>query len=101
MFFVNVGAASHFFPCLQEAVSIANDTPYGLAGYVQGLDVNLAFSIARRLRCGNVAINGESEERLAPFGGYKASGNGREMASWGIDDCVEIKAIVGHERTTI
>ena len=83
------------FVIIPEAVAIANDSPYGLAGYVQGVDVALCNSIARRLRAGNISINGAGPEPLGPFGGYKMSGNGREVASFGIDDCVEIKAIVG------
>ena len=61
-----------------EAVAIANDTPYGLSGYVSGSSVESAREVAARLRTGNVHLNGAPPDFSAPFGGYKQSGNGRE-----------------------
>ena len=78
-----------------EAVKIANDTPFGLAGYVWGRDVAHARDVARRIRAGNVNVNGAPNERLAPFGGYKQSGNGREWGRFGLDEFLEIKAVAG------
>jgi aldehyde dehydrogenase (NAD+) len=82
---------------VQEAISIANDSPYGLAGYVQGEDQAKVKEIARKLRVGNVACNGAASELRAPFGGFKQSGNGREWGRFGLDEFVEIKAVVGFE----
>jgi aldehyde dehydrogenase (NAD+) len=78
-----------------EAVRIANDTPYGLAGYVSSGDMERARRVARRIRAGNVNINGAANERAAPFGGYKQSGNGREWGRFGLDEFQEIKAVAG------
>ena len=78
-----------------EAVRIANDTPYGLAGYVSSGDVNRARTVARQIRAGNVNINGAGNEQHAPFGGMKQSGNGREWGRFGIDEFVEVKAVSG------
>ena len=78
-----------------DAVSIANDTPYGLAGYVSGGSVENARRVARRLRAGNVNLNGAQNERSAPFGGYKQSGNGREWGRFGVEEYLEVKAVAG------
>ncbi|HEY5831950.1 MAG: aldehyde dehydrogenase family protein [Hyphomicrobiaceae bacterium] len=78
-----------------EAVTIANDTPYGLAGYVWSGDTERARKVARELRAGNVNINGVPNERAAPFGGYKQSGNGREWGKFGLEEFLEVKAIAG------
>ena len=78
-----------------EAVSIANDTPYGLAAYVQSGSPERAHRVARQLRAGNININGTGNDRLAPFGGYKQSGNGREWGRFGLDEFVELKAVSG------
>ncbi len=78
-----------------EAVKIANDTPYGLAGYVSAGSVERARSVARKIRAGNVNLNGVPNERTAPFGGYKQSGNGREWGKFGLDEYLEVKAIAG------
>jgi aldehyde dehydrogenase (NAD+) len=78
-----------------EAVRIANDTPYGLAGYVSAGSIERARSVARRLRAGNVNLNGVPNERTAPFGGYKQSGNGREWGRFGLEEYLEVKAIAG------
>ncbi len=77
----------------EEAVRIANDTDYGLAGGVWAGDQERAKSVARRIRTGQVAINGGSFNPVAPFGGYKQSGNGRELGKFGIEEFLEIKAM--------
>jgi aldehyde dehydrogenase (NAD+) len=79
----------------EEAVRIANDTPYGLAGYVSSGDVERARKVARRIRAGNVNLNGTPNERTAPFGGYKQSGNGREWGRFGLEEFLEVKAVAG------
>ncbi len=78
-----------------EAVKIANDTPYGLAGYVTAGSVERARKVARQIRAGNVNLNGLPNERSAPFGGYKQSGNGREWGKYGLEEYLEAKAIAG------
>lgn len=79
----------------EEAVEIANDTVYGLAAYVQSGDIGHARKVAARLRAGSVYLNYPEWDTMAPFGGYKQSGNGREYADWAIHDFLEIKGIVG------
>jgi aldehyde dehydrogenase (NAD+) len=78
-----------------DAVRIANDTPYGLAGYVSSGDIARARAVARRIRAGNVNLNGVMNDRRAPFGGYKQSGNGREWGRFGLEEYLEVKAIGG------
>ncbi len=78
-----------------DAVRIANDTPYGLAAYVSSGDVEKARRVARRLRAGSVTMNGASVEMAAPFGGYKQSGNGREWGRFGLEEFLEVKAVAG------
>ena len=73
-----------------EAVRIANDTPYGLSGYVSCADLDKARDIAARLRTGMVHINGAWLDSAAPFGGYKQSGNGREWGPHGIEEFLEV-----------
>ncbi|MDJ0910332.1 MAG: aldehyde dehydrogenase family protein [Woeseiaceae bacterium] len=80
-----------------DAVRIANDTPYGLSGYVSSGDLDRARRIAARLRTGMVHINGAWLDSMAPFGGYKQSGNGREWGAHGIDEFLEVKSIYGYE----
>jgi aldehyde dehydrogenase (NAD+) len=80
----------------EEAIRIANDTPYGLAGYVQSGDIDHARSVASKIRAGNVHINGASGGFDVPFGGFKQSGNGREWGSHGFTDYLEIKAVEGY-----
>ncbi len=80
---------------LDQAIEIANDTPYGLAGYVQGTDKETLAYVASRIRAGNININGKSGDMNTPFGGFKQSGNGREWGAFGFEDFLEIKAISG------
>ena len=77
-----------------EAIQIANDTPYGLSGYVSGSHQR-ALDVASRLRTGMVHINGAEGSFDTPFGGYKQSGNGREFGEYGFEDYLEIKAVMG------
>lgn len=79
-----------------EAVEIANDTVYGLVAHVQSRDLAAARRVARRLRAGNVLLNYPAGDPNAPFGGYRQSGNGREFGVWGLEDYLEIKAVIGH-----
>ena len=79
----------------EEAIEIANDTPYGLAAYVQTGDRDRATRLSRRLRAGAVHINGGAYEYGSPFGGYKASGNGREGGEMGLEDFLETKMVHG------
>jgi aldehyde dehydrogenase (NAD+) len=80
----------------EEAIRIANDTVYGLSGYVSSGDPNRALRVASRLRTGNVHLNGAGPDFTAPFGGYKQSGNGREWGTYGFEEFLEIKAILGN-----
>ena len=80
----------------EEAINIANDSDYGLSGYIQCADMEKARKIARRLRVGSIWINGADWQAEAPFGGYKQSGNGREHAEWGLEDYLEIKSTAGY-----
>ena len=79
-----------------DAVRIANDTPYGLSGYVSSADLGRARAVARRLRTGNVHLNGAPVDMTAPFGGYKQSGLGREWGAYGLEEFLETKAIIGY-----
>ena len=78
-----------------EAISIANDTEYGLSGYVSGSQEK-AQKFAEKFRSGNVHVNGAGPDFNAPFGGYKKSGNGREWGDLGFEEFLEIKAILGY-----
>jgi aldehyde dehydrogenase (NAD+) len=78
-----------------EAIDIANDTEYGLAGYVQSGDESHAKDVARRIRAGQISINRGNTGPAAPFGGFKTSGNGREHGLSGLNECLETKAILG------
>lgn len=78
-----------------EAVAMANDTPFGLAGFVQSGNAQRARQVANRLRAGRVYINGAAFDRSLPFGGYKQSGNGREFGVFGFEEYLEVKAILG------
>jgi aldehyde dehydrogenase (NAD+) len=79
----------------EDAIRIANDTPYGLSGYVSSGDPQRAKRVASRLRTGMVHVNGAQIDLLAPFGGYKQSGNGREWGGEGFEEFVERKAVMG------
>lgn len=76
-----------------EAIAIANDSPYGLTHYVQTQDAARARRVARALRAGMVEVNGQPLGAGAPFGGYKQSGNGREGGVWGLEEFLEVKAV--------
>ena len=78
-----------------EAIEIANDTEYGLAAYVTGSDKDELMRYARQLKAGQIHLNYGSAGSDAPFGGYKQSGNGREKAEWGLEEYLEVKAIMG------
>ncbi|RYD96293.1 MAG: aldehyde dehydrogenase family protein, partial [Sphingomonadales bacterium] len=78
-----------------EAIEIANDTPFGLAGFVQSNDREHALRVAGRIRAGRVYLNGAPFDRSLPFGGYKQSGNGREFGVFGFEEYLEVKAILG------
>lgn len=78
-----------------EAIEIANDTPFGLAGFVQSKDLARARAVANRIRAGRVYLNGAPFDRSLPFGGYKQSGNGREFGVFGFEEYLEVKAILG------
>ncbi len=79
----------------EDAIRIANDTEYGLSGYISGSS-DRAKSMARRIRTGNIHLNGARVSQQAPFGGYKKSGNGREWGRYGFEEFLETKAILGY-----
>ena len=81
------------FDTEDEAVTIAEDTPYGLAAFVQSSDLDRARRVARRLRAGTVSINGAAYDYDVPFGGFKRSGYGRENGAHGLEDYLDVKAI--------
>lgn len=83
------------YDSLEQAIEIANDTEYGLAGYVAGADLEQARAVARKIRAGWVSIN-DGFDFNCPFGGYKKSGNGREWGEVGFHDFLEIKGILGY-----
>ena len=76
-----------------DAVRIANDTAYGLAGGVWSADEERAKRVARRIRTGQVEINGGAFNPLAPFGGYKQSGHGRELGRYGLEEYLLVKSM--------
>jgi aldehyde dehydrogenase (NAD+) len=78
-----------------DAISIANDSLYGLAGYIQTGDPERAERVASKLRAGAIHINGSGIEYGTPFGGYKQSGNGREGGTMGLEDYQEVKTLHG------
>ncbi|MGA2005273.1 MAG: aldehyde dehydrogenase family protein [Terriglobales bacterium] len=80
----------------EDAVRIANDTPYGLSGYVSSRELERARRVAKRIRSGNVHINGARLDFASCFGGYKQSGNGREWGEAGLEEFLELKAILGY-----
>jgi aldehyde dehydrogenase (NAD+) len=97
---MNIAQAEVFGPVLviipfkdeQQAITLANDSPYGLAAYINTTDEVKASRVARKIRAGMVRINWASHQYTSPFGGYKQSGNGREWGTYGFDDYLEIKA---------
>jgi aldehyde dehydrogenase (NAD+) len=84
------------YQSVDEAVEIGNDTDYGLAAYVSGTDLERVREVASRLRAGQVTLNAGGMDAMAPFGGYKKSGNGREWGEFGFEEYLEVKAIVGY-----
>ncbi|NYH19312.1 aldehyde dehydrogenase family protein [Paraburkholderia bryophila] len=80
-----------------EAIAMANDSLYGLAGYIQSGSIEHARAVARRLRTGTIYLNYADYNPDAPFGGFKQSGNGREYGEFGLEDFLEIKGVVGYE----
>ena len=80
----------------EDAIRMANDTVYGLSGYVQSGSLERARRVAARLRTGMVHLNGAGPDFNAPFGGYKQSGNGREWGEHGFRDFLETKAVMGY-----
>jgi aldehyde dehydrogenase (NAD+) len=81
---------------VEDAINLANDSEYGLAGYVSGADVEECRRVARELRAGSIGIN-HGFDFCAPFGGYKKSGNGREWGEAGFEEFLEVKSILGYE----
>ncbi|MEC7299943.1 MAG: aldehyde dehydrogenase family protein, partial [Pseudomonadota bacterium] len=88
------------FDTEEEAIEIANDTPYGLTNYVQTQDGERANRMAMSLRSGMVEMNGQPRGAGAPFGGMKMSGTGREGGVWGLEDFMEVKAVSGWDAKT-
>jgi aldehyde dehydrogenase (NAD+) len=80
---------------IDQAIEIANDTEYGLAGFVSGADLDKAREVARKIRAGWVTIN-HAFDMNAPFGGYKRSGNGREWSEFGFHEYLEVKSMLGY-----
>ena len=83
------------YDSVEQAVEIGNDTPYGLAAYVQGTDPAAISDVASRLRAGQVIVNGAGMDPMAPFGGFKQSGNGREWGDHAFGEFLETKAVMG------
>ena len=79
-----------------EAIAIANDSPYGLSGYVTSLSLERSRAVARQLRTGMVHLNGARADQAAPFGGYRQSGNGRDWGELGFDEYLESKSLFGY-----
>ena len=79
----------------EDAINIANETIYGLSGYVSSENIENAKEVASKLRTGMVHINNAPGDQAAPFGGYKMSGNGREWGEFGLEDFLEIKSVMG------
>jgi aldehyde dehydrogenase (NAD+) len=87
------------YDTLDEAIEIGNDTPYGLAAYVSGVDPEAIRKVASRLRAGQVNINAAATDLTAPFGGFKQSGNGREWGDLAFGEFLEVKAMLGFAPT--
>jgi aldehyde dehydrogenase (NAD+) len=84
------------YDTVEQAIEIGNDTEYGLAAYVQAADIEKARKVASKLRAGQVSINGGGGDMMAPFGGYKMSGNGREWGDYAFHEFLETKAVLGY-----
>ncbi len=80
----------------EDAIRIANDSQYGLSGFVVSKDLERARKVAKRMRTGQVRLNGARHDFSAPFGGYKCSGNGREFGVFGIEEYLEAKSVCGY-----
>jgi aldehyde dehydrogenase (NAD+) len=78
-----------------DAIRIANDTPYGLSGYISASNIDDARRIASQIRAGQIHVNGADGDMNAPFGGFKQSGNGREWGEHGLEEFLETKAVLG------
>ena len=85
------------FKTIEEAIAIGNDTPFGLAAYIQTQDQDKARRVARKLYAGSVYLNGAGQDYCSPFGGFKQSGNGREWGKHGLVEYLESKAINGYD----
>jgi aldehyde dehydrogenase (NAD+) len=83
------------YDSLEQAIEVGNDTPYGLAAYIQGTDPKQIQNVAAQLRAGQVIVNGAGMDPMAPFGGYKQSGNGREWGDHAFAEFLETKAVMG------
>jgi aldehyde dehydrogenase (NAD+) len=88
------------YDTVEQAVQIANDTPYGLAAYVSGTDLEATRKVASKLRAGQVNINSAATDLMAPFGGFKQSGNGREWGEHAFAEFLEVKAVLGYAPKT-
>jgi aldehyde dehydrogenase (NAD+) len=86
---------------VDEAIEIANGTVYGLGGYVYAGDLRKGYEVASRLRAGRVFLNGTPSNTAAPMGGYKQSGNGREMGLFGLEEYLEVKAMIGFPEAAV
>lgn len=83
------------YDSLEEAIEVANDTEYGLAGYVSGKDTEEVRRLGSQIRAGSISLNGAQLDPAAPFGGYKKSGNGREWSDYAFDEFLEVKSLLG------
>jgi aldehyde dehydrogenase (NAD+) len=84
------------YESVDQAITIGNDTEYGLAAYVTSADIAKAREVASKLRAGQVSINGAGGDMMAPFGGFKMSGNGREWGDYAFHEFLEVKAVLGY-----
>ena len=85
------------YSTVDEAIAIANATPYGLGGYVYAGDLAEGKEVGKRLRAGRIFYNGAPSNLVAPMGGYGQSGNGREVGVYGLEEYLEVKAMIGFE----
>jgi aldehyde dehydrogenase (NAD+) len=81
----------------EEAIRIANGTPSGLGGYVFAGDRAHGMAVGRQIRAGRVFLNGRPSNTAAPMGGYRQSGNGREMGQFGLEEYLEVKGMIGFD----